>query len=120
MSVDAGLIDRVGEAMAPVGSVTSRAMMGGATLYLDGTVFAIVATDLLWFKADKTTDAYWDALDAGRFSYERDGVATMNYRQARRRVRRCGRAPRPRAGGDRSRTACTEEAEEGLTSFRSL
>ena len=83
MSVDRGLVDWVAEAMDPLGAVTSRAMMGGATLYLDGTVFAIVAFDLLWFKADTTSDAYWDALDAKRFTYEREGgTATMNYRQA--------------------------------------
>jgi DNA transformation protein len=39
MAIDQGLIDWVAEAMAPLGTVTKRAMMGGATLYLDGTIF---------------------------------------------------------------------------------
>ncbi len=84
MSVDAGLIDWVAEAMSPVGEVTSRRMMGGATLYCDGTVFAIVAGDALWFKADKASDATWDAAGAERFTYPRkDGkIASMNYRRA--------------------------------------
>lgn len=83
MSVDRGLIDWVSEALAPIGEVTMRRMMGGATLYCDGTIFAIVAVDDLWFKADKASDAVWDAEGAERFSYARKGqLATMNYRRA--------------------------------------
>ncbi len=85
MAIDEGLVDWVTEAMAPDGVVTRRAMMGGATLYLDGTVFAIVDGDgSLWFKADHESDAIWDAAGCARFGYVRgDGsVATMNYRRA--------------------------------------
>lgn len=83
MAVDEGLIAWVAEAMEPVGTVTSRAMMGGATLFCDGVVFAIVAADALWFKADRLSDATWDAAGCERFSYARDGgTATMNYRRA--------------------------------------
>lgn len=85
MPLDTGLIDWVAEAMAPLGTVTRRPMMGGATLYLDGIVFAIVDADgSLWFKSDATTDAAWDAAGCARFTYERgDGtVASMNYRRA--------------------------------------
>lgn len=83
MAADAGLVAWVAEAMEPVGAVTSRAMMGGATLYCDGTVFAIVADDALWFKADRVSDAAWDEAGCERFTYERDGgVGTMNYRRA--------------------------------------
>ncbi len=83
MSFDQGIVDWVAEALEPLGSVTMRRMMGGATLYLDGTVFAIVTEDGLWFKADAQSDAFWDEADCPRFSYERDGeVATMNYRRA--------------------------------------
>ena len=78
-----GLVDWVAEAMAP-GVVTSRAMMGGRTLYCDGVVFAIVAGDQLWFKADAESDATWDAEGAGRFTYTfGDGrIGSMNYRRA--------------------------------------
>jgi DNA transformation protein and related proteins len=83
MAYDAGLVAWAAEAMAP-GHVTHRAMMGGATLYCDGTVFAIVAADALWFKADALSDPEWDAAGAERFTYPRgDGtVASMNYRRA--------------------------------------
>lgn len=83
MAFDAGIVAWVEEALAPLGQVTQRRMMGGATLYLDGVVFAIVTDAGLWFKADRESDAFWDAAGAARFTYEREGgVATMNYRRA--------------------------------------
>lgn len=84
MAYDAGLLELVGEAMEPVGTITMRPMMGGATLYLDGTVFAILFGDGLWFKADAQTDERWDAAGCERFTYARkDGaLGAMNYRRA--------------------------------------
>ena len=83
MALDAGLIAWVVEAVKPLGAVTHRPMMGGATFYCDGTVFAIVAADALWFKADKVSDAAWDEAGCERFTYPRErGTGTMNYRRA--------------------------------------
>jgi DNA transformation protein and related proteins len=83
MSADAGLIEWVVDALAPMGSVTKRAMMGGATLYLDSTVFAIVDDDALWFKSDKVSDAIWDAEGCVRFTFDMGGkMGSMNYRRA--------------------------------------
>jgi DNA transformation protein len=83
MSIDIGLYEWVQEALAPMGAVTMRKMMGGATLYLDGIVFAILADDDLWLKADAETDAEWDAAGCPRFTAEMAGrTATMNYRRA--------------------------------------
>ncbi len=83
MTADASLIDWIAEALAPVGTVTSRAMMGGATLYCDGVVFAIIAMDDLWFKADRLSDAIWDVEGCARFTYEMRGkTGSMNYRRA--------------------------------------
>lgn len=85
MALDQGLVDWVAEALATDGSVTHRRMMGGATLYLDGVVFAIVGSDgSLWFKSDAESDAAYDAADCARFTHQRsDGtVASMNYRRA--------------------------------------
>lgn len=84
MAFDRGLVDWVAEAMEPMGVVTHRPMMGGATLYCDGTVFAIVAADALWFKADKVSDAVWDRAGRPRFTYEmgEGRTGSMNYRLA--------------------------------------
>jgi len=85
MALDQGLVDWIEEAMAPLGAVTMRKMMGGATLYLDGTIFAIVASEgLLWIKADAESNAIWDAAGCPRFTMTfKDGkVDSMNYRRA--------------------------------------
>ena len=82
--IDEGLYAWVEEALEPLGSVTMRKMMGGATLYLDGIIFAIMDEGELWFKADDETNAVWDAEGCERFSVTfKDGrVDTMNYRRA--------------------------------------
>lgn len=84
MSVDPGLIAWMEEALAPLGHLTMRKMMGGATLYLDGVAFAIVGEDQLWLKADAQSDAIWDAEGCERFTYtfKNGRVGTMNYRRA--------------------------------------
>ena len=84
MSFDEGLYAWVQEALEPLGKVSMRKMMGGATLYLDGTIFAILDEGELWLKADDETNAIWDAEGCGRFSVTfKDGkVDTMNYRRA--------------------------------------
>src|SRR3546814_6910207 len=68
MAVDEGLCAWVQEALEPLGPVTMRKMMGGATLYLDGTIFAILDEGEIWFKADAETDTIWDAEGCERFS----------------------------------------------------
>ena len=84
MSVDEGLYAWVQEALEPLGTVTKRAMMGGAVLYLDGTVFAVLDDGELWFKADSESAAVWDEAGCERFTFtSKDGrVETMNYRRA--------------------------------------
>lgn len=84
MAFDAGLLDWVAEALEPMGTITHRKMMGGATLYLDGIVFAIISSDDgLWFKADAQSDAAWDAAGCERFTFEmKNRLASMNYRRA--------------------------------------
>jgi DNA transformation protein and related proteins len=83
-SFDEGLYAWAQEALEPIGSVTMRKMMGGATLYLDATIFAILDEGEIWFKADDETNAAWDAEGCERFSMTfKDGrVDTMNYRRA--------------------------------------
>ena len=84
MSFDQGLYAWVEEALEPLGPVTMRKMMGGATLYLDGTVFAILDEGELWLKADSESDSVWDSEGCEKFSVTfKDGkVDVMNYRRA--------------------------------------
>jgi DNA transformation protein len=84
VSWDEGLYAWVEEALEPLGRLTMRRMMGGATLYLDGTVFAILDSGEIWFKSDGKADERWDAERCERFAVTfKDGrVDTMNYRRA--------------------------------------
>ncbi|MEA3051699.1 MAG: transformation protein [Sphingomonadales bacterium] len=84
MSYDEGLYAWVEEVLEPLGRVTMRRMMGGATLYLDGTIFAILVEEGLWLKSDAEADFIWDAEGCEKFSVTfRDGrVDVMNYRRA--------------------------------------
>lgn len=79
MSLDEGLFAWIEEALMPIGRVSLRRMMGGATLYLDGIVFAILVEDELWLKSDAESDSLWDAEGCERFAYRfKDGrVETM-------------------------------------------
>ncbi len=84
MSFDEGLYAWVHEALDPLGTVTMRKMMGAATLYLDGVIFAVSDDGEIWFKADAESEAIWDAEGCERFSVTfKDGsVDSMNYRRA--------------------------------------
>ena len=84
MAVDEGLVDWIREALEPIGPVSLRKMMGGATLYLDGTIFAITDDGELWFKADAESDAIWDEAGCPRFTYVmgEGRTGSMNYRRA--------------------------------------
>ena len=84
MAVDEGLYAWVEEALEPMGRLSMRRMMGGATLYLDGIVFAIIVDGELWLKSDAEADAFWDAVSPERFTVTfKDGkIDSMNYRRA--------------------------------------
>ena len=83
MAYDEGLVEWVKEALEPLGAITMRRMMGVATLYCDGVIFAVVE-DEIWFKGDAESAAIWDEAGCDRYSFtDKDGtVQTMNYRRA--------------------------------------
>jgi DNA transformation protein len=68
MAIDEGLLAWVEEALEPMGRVTMRKMMGGATLYLDGIIFAIMVDGELWLKSDAEADPVWDPVSPERFT----------------------------------------------------
>src|SRR4051812_1392278 len=83
MAIDEGLYAWFEEALEPMGRLSMRRMMGGATLYLDGTV-AIMVDGELWLKSDAEADPFWDAVSPERFTVTfKDGkIDSMNYRRA--------------------------------------
>ena len=54
MSVNNEFLRYVIDQLRGLGVVISRKMFGGAGLYLDGAIFALIAYDTLYFKVDET------------------------------------------------------------------
>ena len=78
-----GLTEWLHECLVPMGAVSIRKMFGGAGVYVDGDIIAIVADDEVWFKSDADADAVYDAAGMARFQYDfGDRKGTMNYRRA--------------------------------------
>jgi DNA transformation protein len=70
------------EQMASLGEISARAMMGGYCLYCDGTVFALVARNALYLKADDGNRPAFEARGLKAFRPFEDQSATMSYYEA--------------------------------------
>lgn len=66
-------LDYVVDQLGPVGGVAARRMFGGHGLFRDGTMFAIVAADTLYFKVDERNLADFETAGAAPFTYMRAG-----------------------------------------------
>jgi DNA transformation protein len=84
MPADAGLIEWAKESLEPLGTITHRAMMGAAVLYCDGTVFAVVDDEAIYFKFDAVSAPIWDEAGLPPFTFTNSTGETvsMNYRRA--------------------------------------
>lgn len=82
-----GFQDLLEELFAPLGGVTIRRMFGGLGVFKEGMMFALVADDVLYFKADETTAPQFEAEGYGRWVYPgRDRAVPMPYWQAPERL----------------------------------
>ena len=75
-------VDFAIEQFAPLGEITSRAMMGGWCLYCDGVVFALAAAGALYLKGDAVNIPRFQARGLEPFRPFRDKEAAMRYFQA--------------------------------------
>lgn len=76
-------VDYVVELLGPFGTVEARRMFSGHGIFLDGLMFAIVADEALWFKADEINELEFQETGSDRFSYIRGGrAATMSFYRA--------------------------------------
>ena len=83
MRVSAGFLEQLRELLAALGHVTIKKMFGGASIYADGILFALVADDVLYLKADQVTKARFEAEGLGPFTYEgKTGPVSMPYWRA--------------------------------------
>lgn len=84
MPVSDDFLDFLIEQLAPVTPVSARRMFGGAGLYADGRMFALIADDRLYIKVDAVNRAAFEAEGLGPFLFRsKDGKeAPMNYYEA--------------------------------------
>ena len=70
----------VADQLAGLGPVAVRSMFGGAGIFLDGVMFALIADDVLYFKVDDRTRERYDAEGLGPFAYRKgDRILHMSY-----------------------------------------
>ncbi len=72
MAVTEGFKDFVTELLGGFGPVTIRNMFGGAGVYADGVMFAILVDDVLYLKAD----------EGSQTAFENEGMAPFIYQAA--------------------------------------
>jgi DNA transformation protein len=70
------------EQLGPLGNMSTRAMMGGYCLYCDGIVFALVARNALFLKADDINRPAFQARRLKPFRPFEDQDAVMSYYEA--------------------------------------
>jgi DNA transformation protein len=65
--------DLIRELFAVFGPVAVRPMFGGAGLYADGIMFALVADELIYLKADERSIPAFEREGMGPFAYGKSG-----------------------------------------------
>lgn len=88
MAVTEGFKEFVQDLLADFGPVTIRNMFGGAGIYADGVMFAILVDDTLYLKADETSAKAFEREGMSPFTYETPGKRpiTMSYWQIPERL----------------------------------
>ncbi len=73
MAVSPEYLDYLRDQLAGFGAFDTRRMFGGAGLFRDGLMFALVAGDALYLKVDDRNRPDFEAAGMEPFSYERKG-----------------------------------------------
>lgn len=83
MSASPEFCEHITDLLAGFGPVSIRRMFGGAGLFRDGIMFALIVSDTLYLKVDDTTRSAYEAAGMGPFTYRRKGeTAALGYYQA--------------------------------------
>ena len=81
MAPSEGFKDFIRDQLSGFGPVSIRNMFGGAGIYADGVMFALLAGDTLYLKADETSARAFEAEGMCPFTYTPEGRApgAMSY-----------------------------------------
>lgn len=75
--------DHLDEVFERFGPITARRMFGGYGIYHDGLMFALVADDTLYLKADAESAGRFEREGLPRFAYDKQGKPVkMSFYQA--------------------------------------
>ena len=73
-------ISYVVELMQSIGAVSAKRMFGGCGIFMDGLMFALVADNTLYLKADSETESEFEEKGLERFKYNKKGKEySMSY-----------------------------------------
>jgi len=76
-------VEYLKEVFNEFGPIQPRRMFGGYGIFYKGLMFALVADDTLYLKADETISQHFTELELEQFSYEKQGKAfKMSYYMA--------------------------------------
>lgn len=73
MATSAEYLDFIKEQLADFGPVSVRRMFGGAGVFRDGMMFALIVDETLYLKADLVSQGEFEALDLPPFTYSAKG-----------------------------------------------
>ena len=75
--------DYLQEVFEPFGPIAARRMFGGYGIYHDGIMFALVADDMLYMKADDANAHYFEEKGLSQFEYPKaNKMVKLSYYQA--------------------------------------
>jgi len=88
MAIDEAYKTFLQDLLAGFGPVSIRNMFGGAGIYADGVIFAILVGDVLYLKADQDFGRDFAAEGMGPFTYRAKGgrPVTMSYYEVPERL----------------------------------
>ena len=76
-------VNHVVELMESIGSVSAKRMFGGYGIFLDGLMFALIADNVLFLKADEESENEFKTKGLEAFTYSKKGKEfKMSYYQA--------------------------------------
>jgi DNA transformation protein len=78
MPVSEEYLDYTVDQLGCIGEIVARKMFGGVGLYHDGLFFGLIASDVLYFKADNVNRPDYEAAGSRAFQ-PFDGTYSMNY-----------------------------------------
>lgn len=83
MNTKSEFVENLNEVFALFGPIRAKRMFGGYGIYHDGLMFALVADDVLYLKADASSEGAFKALGLEKFQYVKKGrTIRMSYYEA--------------------------------------